>query len=132
MRFYNNFAAIPLEFDDQKYGMAHEQMIKEIEERNKLDSEQTLLHKISARSSDIFSQQQPKTPDLENCEWCQVIVNLDSLVRKSFGNNRAYNCTQTIQIHSCCRLQRVYFTDLNTQSGPVPAEFKLFATKIKK
>jgi len=146
-RFAPHFAAIPLEFEDRKFLEQHEKQQKQQDQEQEkhrnmmsgviIQASDSSFQSFQTSSNNNSSYNNNNTvvfdPDKEAiCQWCQIVVNLEFWTRKAFGNHRSYKFTKIVQIHSSCRLQRVYFTDQNTQAAPIPAEFKLFISKLKK
>eukprot|EP01103_Thecamoeba_quadrilineata_P020749 TRINITY_DN9082_c0_g1_i1.p1 TRINITY_DN9082_c0_g1~~TRINITY_DN9082_c0_g1_i1.p1 ORF type:complete len:137 (+),score=13.86 TRINITY_DN9082_c0_g1_i1:238-648(+) len=56
--------------------------------------------------------------------WNQIQLDLADFTRRAYGTT--YVQTLRIQIHSNCRLRRVYFSDKLNTEDELPPEFKLF------
>uniref|UniRef100_A0A7S0Q1R5 CFA20 domain-containing protein n=1 Tax=Coccolithus braarudii TaxID=221442 RepID=A0A7S0Q1R5_9EUKA len=56
--------------------------------------------------------------------WNQIQFNLSDFTRRAYGTN--YIETLRVQIHSNCRIRRIYFSDRLYSEEELPPEFKLF------
>jgi len=56
--------------------------------------------------------------------WNQVQLNLADIVKRAYGTNFAE--ALSVQVHSNCRLRRIYFSDKLYPEDELPPEFKLW------
>jgi hypothetical protein len=56
--------------------------------------------------------------------WNQITLDLADLVKKAYGTN--YVETLRVQVHSNCRLRRIYFSDKVRGEDELPPELKLY------
>lgn len=56
--------------------------------------------------------------------WNQVALDLNDLCRRAYGTNYA-ECSR-VQVHACCRIRRIYFSERIFAEDELPNEFKLY------
>ena len=61
--------------------------------------------------------------------WNQIQFNLSDFTRRAYGTN--YIETLRVQLHSNCRIRRLYFSDRLYSEEELPREFKLFLPVAK-
>jgi len=57
--------------------------------------------------------------------WNQIHLDLASFTKRAYGTN--YSHTVQVQIHSNCRIRRVYFAEKILSDDELPAALKLFS-----
>lgn len=68
-----------------------------------------------------------KVPLVMEDGWNQVQVNLAELIKRAYGTN--YVETIRLQIHSSCRIRRIFFSDRLVSDDELPQEYKLLVGK---
>jgi hypothetical protein len=56
--------------------------------------------------------------------WNQISLDLADLVKKAYGTN--YVETLRVQVHSNCRIRRIYFSEKIHGEDELPPELKLY------
>jgi len=57
--------------------------------------------------------------------WNQIHLDLASYTKRAYGTN--YTQTLQIQVHSNCRIRRIYFAEKMMNEEELPAALKLFS-----